>query len=87
MAATARPHILIVDDDPGVRESLASALGPTYTISSAATGAEALACLAERPVHGVILDVSGGAKTTWRCPSQWGASPRFTELETFVNAL
>jgi CheY-like chemotaxis protein len=46
MAATARPHILIVDDDPGVREPLAGALGPTYTISSAATGAEALACLA-----------------------------------------
>lgn len=60
MAGTTPPHLLIVDDDPGVRESLASALGSTCTISPAATGAEALASLAARPVDGIILDVRLG---------------------------
>jgi len=55
-----RPHILIVDDDPGLREALATVLRPAYTVSVAATGAEALACLEQRKIDGIILDVRLG---------------------------
>jgi YesN/AraC family two-component response regulator len=60
MATIARPHLLIVDDDASVREALATALRPSYTVSLAATGAEALACVEQREIDGVILDVRLG---------------------------
>ena len=34
------PHILVVDDDPSIREALAAALKGTYVVHGAATGAE-----------------------------------------------
>jgi YesN/AraC family two-component response regulator len=51
---------LIVDDDSNLREALATALRPSYTVSLATTGAEALACVEQREVDGVILDVRLG---------------------------
>lgn len=60
--------ILVVDDDPQVRETISrglSALG--YAVRAAASGAEALALIAERKPQLVVLDymmpVMDGAET------------------------
>lgn len=49
-------HLLIVDDDPSVREALSTALGDSYVIHAAATGAEACDLLARWPVLVIVLD-------------------------------
>ena len=53
---TTRPHILVVDDDPGVRELLIAALGDSYVVHAAASGTEACALLRTHPIVAVILD-------------------------------
>ena len=50
------PHILILDDDPAIREALATALQGTYVVNSAATGKEACALLRRHPVAAIVLD-------------------------------
>ncbi len=51
-------HLLIVDDDPSVRASLADALqSPGLGVSTAKDGEEALALLGESPVHLVLTDL------------------------------
>jgi two-component system nitrogen regulation response regulator NtrX len=50
--------ILIVDDEQGIRESLASILTDEgYHVRTAATGEECLAAIGEKPVDLVLLDV------------------------------
>ncbi len=56
MSATARPHVLIVDDEPSVCEALSQALTRTYTVHAVGTGAAALACLSIHPIATIILD-------------------------------
>jgi two-component system, response regulator YesN len=56
MPATSPPHLLVVDDDPAVREALHTALADSYRVHTASTGAEALAYLREQPLAAVILD-------------------------------
>ncbi len=52
------PSILIVDDEAGIRHSLASVLSEEgYTVESVASGEECLARLAQRNVDLVLLDV------------------------------
>jgi YesN/AraC family two-component response regulator len=48
--------LLVVDDDPAIREALSAALTPQYVVHGAATGREALALLQSQPVSGIILD-------------------------------
>ena len=51
--------VLIVDDEPGVRESLERALGlERYDVASAGDGREALDAVAERVFDAIVLDVS-----------------------------
>jgi two-component system, OmpR family, response regulator MprA len=51
--------ILIVDDEPSVRESLSRALGlERYSVTQAKDGAEALERLADRAWDAIVLDVS-----------------------------
>jgi two-component system, OmpR family, response regulator MprA len=51
--------ILVVDDEPGVRESLERALGlERYSVTLAEDGGEALERLAERAWDAIVLDVS-----------------------------
>lgn len=51
-------RLLVVDDEPAVRDALARALRlEGYEIELAADGREALAALAERPADAVVLDV------------------------------
>ena len=51
-------HILVVDDDPGIRFALALKLKHHgYSVSEATDGAEAVAFLAQTPADLVVLDV------------------------------
>ena len=50
------PHVLIVDDDPSIREALATAFQGAYVVHSAATGKEACALLRRHPVAAIVLD-------------------------------
>ena len=53
-----QPKLLVVDDDPDLRDSLRRALGYAgYAVSTAANGADALASLSRSPADLVILDV------------------------------
>jgi two-component system response regulator MprA len=53
-----RSRLLVVDDDPDVRDSLRRALGYAgYTVATAANGADALTSLSRSPADLVILDV------------------------------
>jgi YesN/AraC family two-component response regulator len=56
MRFTTRPQVLVVDDDPGVRELLIAALADIYIVHAAASGDEACALLRTRPIVAVILD-------------------------------
>src|SRR5207237_9892213 len=54
-----RMLVLVVDDDPGISESLGRALRREgYTIANAADGEAALTSVAERPPDAIVLDVS-----------------------------
>ena len=50
--------ILIVDDDPDLRTSLAAVLNPLFTVFAASSGAEALDVLKKERPRLVLLDVS-----------------------------
>ena len=51
-------HILVVDDEPGVREFVSEYLtGQGYAVSTAANGAEMREVLKERPAHLALLDL------------------------------
>jgi len=54
---TSKPHILIVDDEMGPRESLKMILNPYYTVHTADRGAQAIEMLKEIPVDLVTLDL------------------------------
>ncbi len=52
------PRLLVVDDDPDVRDSLRRALGYAgYDVATAGNGADALSALSRSPVDLIILDV------------------------------
>lgn len=52
------PELLIVDDDPIVREMLGLTLGDEFAVRFAATGGAAIELLAERPPAAMLLDVT-----------------------------
>ncbi len=52
-----KPHILIVDDELGPRESLRAVFKGTYRVTTAASAAEGLEVLAREPVELVLTDV------------------------------
>ncbi|HEY6963131.1 MAG TPA: response regulator [Gaiellaceae bacterium] len=52
-----KPYVLIVDDEPPLRELIAVSLGDDYVCSEASDSAEALRMLRERPPSLVLLDV------------------------------
>ena len=53
-----KPHVLVVDDEPQIRELLSVYLKRHgYTVSTAATSTETLRRVAEAPVDLVVLDI------------------------------
>jgi DNA-binding NtrC family response regulator len=54
---TAKRRVLVVDDEPGVRESLRMVLKDGYDTSAVSTGPEALEFLANASVDVVLLDI------------------------------
>ena len=52
------PHILVVDDDPDLRDLLASYLGSNgFTVTVAGDGVVMWAELAQRPADAIVLDL------------------------------
>ena len=56
MSKSHKLSILVVDDEASIREALAVALTDRYHVRTAASGAEACACLRAHPVAAIILD-------------------------------
>jgi DNA-binding NtrC family response regulator len=54
---TARPSVLLVDDDAAVLDGLALGLGERFDVRTARDGEEALERLASSPVDVVVLDL------------------------------
>src|SRR5262247_3993149 len=54
---TTKPHILVVDDEMGPRESLKMILNPYYTVHVAERGGQAVEMLGKFPVDLVTLDL------------------------------
>ena len=60
-------HILVVDDDPGIRQVVTMALrDDDYTVQEAANGLEALDRIAESPPALVLLDLQMPVMTGWQ---------------------
>jgi two-component system phosphate regulon response regulator OmpR len=58
MSSLPTPHILVVDDDPYLRELLASYLGANgFTVASAGDGVAMWAALAQTPADAIVLDL------------------------------
>ena len=53
-----KPSVLIVDDEPGARESLEVVLEDDYQVLSVGSGPEALETLQKKPVDLILLDVN-----------------------------
>lgn len=53
----AREHVLVVDDEPGVRRAIERILGRRYTVTTVETAESALAFLDEQAVDLVLADV------------------------------
>jgi DNA-binding NtrC family response regulator len=70
VSAASRARVLIVDDEPALRRSLARALMPSYEVLTAEDGASALGLLATTRVDAVLLDLTmpemGGAEVLAR---------------------
>lgn len=55
---TSRPEVLIVDDDPVVREMLGVILSDEFDVRYASTGGDAIDALTDRAPDAMLLDVS-----------------------------
>src|SRR5437870_3562772 len=57
MAHARRPVVLVVDDDPGIRDALSMVLESDYAVVTAADGRTALEVFRQRSVDAVLLDL------------------------------
>ena len=69
-AAVGQSTVLVVDDEPGVRESLRFLLSPSYRVRTVSRGEEALEALRTEPINVELLDLTmpgiGGVETLGR---------------------
>lgn len=80
------PGILIIEDDPAIRESLAEILvDEGYEVATAAGGFEALAYLQHRPLPRLILlDLMMGLMSGWEFRQRQRQDPRLAQIPTVV---
>ena len=72
------PHVLVVDDDPGVRQLVEDYLGQNdFRVSAAATGAQLLTSFRAGVVDLVLLDLRLQGEEACSCCASCAASPRF----------
>jgi DNA-binding response OmpR family regulator len=58
MTSAVRPHVLAIDDDPAIQQLITDYLGENdFRVTTAATGAEMAAVLADHAVDVVLLDL------------------------------
>jgi CheY-like chemotaxis protein len=80
-----RPSILVVDDDPDIRESIADVLGDEgYNVRVAANGREALAELQARAPCMVVLDLMMPIMDGWQVASSMERDPRWTQIPVCI---
>jgi CheY-like chemotaxis protein len=79
-------RILVVEDDPGLRETLAEVLAERgYEVSCAADGRAALAELDDRPPPSVILlDLAMPVMDGWTFRAEQRRDPRYASIPTIV---
>lgn len=83
MAASA--HILVVDDDADLRESLAEVLADEgYDVSCARDGEEALRALAGSPPSAILLDLAMPVMDGWTFRDRQRGDPRISSIPTVV---
>jgi two-component system response regulator AtoC len=93
MVDTEKRRVLIVDDEPGVRESLKMTLKGDYEPVAVAAGAEALRFLEEDRADVVLLDVlmpgMDGMQVLERIKGRWGTLPvvMLTATKTIKTAV
>jgi CheY-like chemotaxis protein len=56
--APARARVLVVDDEPELREMITMLLEPTYEVTTAVNGADALRSMSSEPSDVVLLDLA-----------------------------
>lgn len=67
MPETESPWVLVVDDDPGIREFIRVALqGEGYRVVTAPNGLRALEAMAERPPAVVLVDLMMPVMDGWQ---------------------
>jgi CheY-like chemotaxis protein len=80
------PRILLVEDDPALREALAEVLAERgYEVACAGDGREALRALEGRPVPAVILlDLAMPVMDGWAFRAAQRRDPAIAEIPTIV---
>ena len=78
MSDTVQPHILVVDDDPDIRELLEDYLTQNaLRVSVVASGKAMSQVLADEAIDLVILDLRLRARTGWRSCGRFATVHRF----------
>ncbi|MGK4006627.1 response regulator [Sorangium sp. So ce1036] len=86
MPATPLKRILVVDDDPDIRETLAELLQEEgYAVASAAHGAEALSALRTDPRPGLILlDLMMPIMDGWQFRAEQKKDPELASIPVVI---
>ncbi|XXT22232.1 response regulator [Sorangium sp. So ce429] len=86
MPATPLKRILVVDDDPDIRETLAELLQEEgYAVSSAAHGGEALSALRADPRPGLILlDLMMPIMDGWQFRAEQKKDPELASIPVVI---
>lgn len=86
--APVRPHILIIDDDPDIRELFALLLGEAgYSVDTAACGPDGLAALAARRPACVLLDVNMPAMSGWDVFRRLKSDPATARIPVIIQTV
>jgi len=86
----ANPHILVVEDDLAIRETITEVLlGEGFRVTGAANGAEALLRLDEASVHGdapglILLDLMMPVMDGWEFRLAQRRDPRLSAIPVIV---